>query len=134
MADQRVLFTAVAGEDDAAYLEAVREHPNYFYGERGAEMLAAGFIEAHEESFKEFLRSLGVADLEEFFRCGLHHWLRRVACEYADARAVAALKLDIKGSLNTLSSGSHGRESDYRLQGVPRDESPGTETTAIEGC
>lgn len=121
MADQRVLFTAAAGEGDAAYLAAVREDLNYSYGERAAEMLAACFIEANEELFKEFLKSLGVADLEEFFQCGLHHWLRRVACEYADARAVAALKLDIKGSLNTLSSGSYGREADYRLQGAPRD-------------
>ncbi len=121
MANQHVLFASVIGEGDAAYLEAVRKNPNYSYGERAAEMLAAGFIEANEESFKEFLKSLGVADLEEFFQCGLHHWLRRVACEYADARAVTALKLNIKGSLNTLSSGFYGREADYRLQGSPRD-------------
>ncbi|GBE49157.1 hypothetical protein BMS3Bbin13_00056 [bacterium BMS3Bbin13] len=125
MANQRVLFSTAAGEDDAAYLKSVREDLNYSYGERAAEMLAACFIEANEELFKEFLKSLGIADLEEFFRCGLHHWLRRVAREYADARAVTALKLDIKGSLNTISSGPYGREADYRLQGAPRDADNG---------
>ena len=121
MTKRRVLFTAAAGEGDAAYLEAVREDLNYSYGERGAEMLAACFIEANEELFKEFLKSLGVVDREEFFRCGLHHWLRRVACEHADARAVTALRLGLKGSLSTLSSGSYGREADYRIQGTPTD-------------
>ncbi len=115
MTEQRVLFTAEANKGDATYLAAVREDLNYFYGERGAEMLAAGFIEANEELFKEFLKSLGVVDPEEFFRCGLHHWLRRIAREHADARAVTALKMGLKGSLNTLSSGAHGREADYRI-------------------
>ncbi|HQU15500.1 MAG: hypothetical protein B7Z66_12295 [Chromatiales bacterium 21-64-14] len=124
MTNQHALFTTASPDDDAAYLAAVRKDRNYSYGELGAEMLAACFIEANEDLFKQFLKSLGVADLEEFFRSGLHHWLQHVGCKYAEARAVSALKLPLKGSLNTLSAGGHLSEADYRLDTVSGDRTP----------
>ena len=85
------LFDASSKPEDFMCLAMIREDQNYSYGERGAEMLAAAFIERNEALFREFLESLGIAEPEEFFRCGLHHWLRRVAYEHAAARAVTAL-------------------------------------------
>lgn len=123
------LFDASSKPEDFMCLAMIREDQNYSYGERGAEMLAAAFIERNEALFREFLESLGIAEPEEFFRCGLHHWLRRVAYEHAAARAVTALGLDLKGSLATFPSSRDGnREADYQVRPPAAKMMMGTDT------